>query len=245
MTEKPLSLLLIEDDDNDAMLIKYFLAEGEPEPLFTVTTAERLSDGCLLLKQRPFDAVILDLALPDSRGLDSLIQLRAQQPEVVVIVMTGLKDERVALDALSLGAQDYLIKGMINGYFLKRSILHAIERNRTAAQIEKILAQDPDGKVIIDQEGLICYANPAAESLLGRGVKELLGKLFTYPLPVDGCAKVRAAGPGAEERIIEVRSTAIDWHKTPARLATLRDITEMGRPRRHKIRPSRTRALSS
>jgi len=224
MDEKPLNLLLIEDDPNDVLLIKYFLAERGPGRPMKIAAAATLAKGRGLLEGQSFDAAILDLGLPDSRGIGSLLGIRARHPELPVIVLTALRDESVALEALALGAQDYLIKGMINGYFLRMAIVHAIERARQAAQFENVLAQDPDGKLIVNAKGTICYANAAAESFLGRRGEELLGKPLPYALPAEGAEEVKTLKPGAEEKRVEISAALIRWRKATVRLATLREI---------------------
>ncbi len=228
MDEKPLNLLLIEDDKNDALVIKYFLWEGGAQWPMRILTAETLEQGCAFLQDKPCEAVILDLGLPDSRGIESLLKIRAQNPEVPIIVLTGLRDEATALEALALGAQDYLIKGMINGYFLRRAISHAVARARQSAQFENILAQDPEGKVIVNQAGLICYANPAAAAFLGQAGEKLLGKPLAYPLPASGTSEVRTIESGDQKKAIETTITPIEWRKTRVRLVTMREIEPHG-----------------
>jgi len=230
--EKPLKLLLVEDDPNDVLIIKYFLAErGSGRPM-KISTAASLESACGLLEEQSFDAAILDLGLPDSRGIGSLLRIRTRWPELPVLVLTALRDESVALEALGLGAQDYLIKGMINDYFLRRAIVHAIERARQAAQFENVLAQDPDGKVIVNPKGHICYANAAAQAFLGRRGKDLLGQLLPYALPAEGAVEVRTIESGAGEKRIEISAALIKWRRTMVRLATLREIKPGGHSRK-------------
>jgi DNA-binding response OmpR family regulator len=81
------------------------------------------------------DAVLLDLSLPDSQGFETFSRLRAQAPDVPVIVLTSLEDEELALGAAREGAQDYVVKGSVNPQSLARSISFAIERHRTLAAI--------------------------------------------------------------------------------------------------------------
>lgn len=77
-----------------------------------------------------FDVVLLDLSLPDSRGLDSLIALKPFAAALPIVVLTGFDDETLATGAMQLGAQDYLVKGQVTGSLLVRSIRYAIERQR-------------------------------------------------------------------------------------------------------------------
>jgi PleD family two-component response regulator len=127
-----LHVLLIEDDSSYAMLVRQLLlSHGRSAPRVTLTTVEQLSDGLTRLSDRNgIDIVLLDLGLPDSGGLQTLARVRHQAPGVPVVVLTGAADERLALDALQRGAQDYLIKTDTDGEKLVRSIRYAIERQR-------------------------------------------------------------------------------------------------------------------
>jgi len=137
-----LRILLIEDNPADARLVREMLAEAGPRRT-KVVEAARLGDGLRRLGDEQFDAVLIDLALPDSRGLDTLATVRAQASDVPLVVMTGLGDEQVAARALREGAQDYLVKGEFGGDLLLRAVGHAIERARSG-RLDRYLAEhDP------------------------------------------------------------------------------------------------------
>lgn len=124
---KSLRLLLLEDSAADARLIQEFLDESGP-PSVTVVHLTRLEDGLAALEKDSFNAVLLDLNLPDSQGLDTLEKVRARAQDVAVVVLTGMTDEIIARSAVSQGAQDYLVKGEIDAKLLKRSLRYAVER---------------------------------------------------------------------------------------------------------------------
>lgn len=126
---KMLRILLIEDNPGDARLIEEMLKEAT-DFRFEVELADRLALGLDYLKHNPVDAVILDLGLPDSQGLSVLMKLNEIKPEVPVIVLTGLVDEAIGIQAVKEGAQDYLIKGQADKNQLARSIKYAIERKK-------------------------------------------------------------------------------------------------------------------
>ncbi len=128
--EQRINVLLIEDSSGDAALIRAYLQRSSPQ-LFDLTVAERVGIGKTLLMRGGVDIVLLDLSLPDSEGLDSMSSLLTVAPTVPLIVLTGLNDDQVGLEAITRGAQDYLIKGTINGERLQRSLRYAIERKRT------------------------------------------------------------------------------------------------------------------
>ena len=87
---------------------------------------------------RNFDAILLDLSLPDSCGLKTVEQANAVAPQVPIMVMTGLDDEGTAIDAVRGGAQDFLIKGHVDGRLLARSIRYAMERKHAEQQLKSL-----------------------------------------------------------------------------------------------------------
>ncbi|MDD5368109.1 MAG: GAF domain-containing protein [Anaerolineaceae bacterium] len=127
MNNKSLLLLLVEDNPMDARLISELLKESSPGK-YSLIHVESLKPGVETLSRELPDIILLDLGLPDSQGLNTLINIVSQTLDVPVIVLTGLHDEEMALRAVQVGAQDYLIKGEFNGDLLRRVILHSIER---------------------------------------------------------------------------------------------------------------------
>src|SRR5882724_4977721 len=133
-------VLLIEDNPGDAQLIKVMLAEADGES-FELRHVERLEAGLRELGNGKIDIVLSDLSLPDSYGLDSFLRLHAQAPEIPIIVLSGLNDTNVALSAVHQGAQDYLIKGEVDGQLLARAMRYAIERKRMSEQLHRYAAE--------------------------------------------------------------------------------------------------------
>lgn len=129
-------VLLIEDNEDDAQLIREALSEQSPHD-FTLDWADRLEMGFSKLAQNRVDAILLDLSLPDSQGLETLDKVRAQAHEAPVIVLTGLDNEAVAEEALLHGAQDYLVKGRLTGDALRRAIRYAMGRHRVEQALRK------------------------------------------------------------------------------------------------------------
>jgi PAS domain S-box-containing protein len=128
MGSQNIHLLLIEDNPGDAGLIREMLAEAKGMS-FEVEWTETLSEGIERLASGGIDVVLLDLALTDSTGLETLRRLRAASPWApVVVVLSGLSDEEVSFQAVQEGAQDYLIKGQVDSSLLIRSIRYALER---------------------------------------------------------------------------------------------------------------------
>src|SRR5512139_1976139 len=128
-----IQLLLVEDDPTQALLLRETLAHGAIRT--ELTHAERLSAALEHLSKARFDVVVLDLGLPDSQGLDTFIRLRAHAPGLPILVLTALDDQDLAVRAVHEGAQDYLVKGEVNGDLLGRALRHAIERNKVEEEI--------------------------------------------------------------------------------------------------------------
>src|SRR5580704_518890 len=119
-------VLLIEDDDGDALLVEELLLDaGEP---FVMTRVRTLADARSLAASAA--CVLLDLELPDSRELQGVRRLQDLWPNLAVVVLTGLSDEHLGEEAVAAGAQDYLVKGQVDGFLLQRVVRYAVERQR-------------------------------------------------------------------------------------------------------------------
>jgi two-component system, sensor histidine kinase and response regulator len=136
--------LVVEDNPADAMLLEHAL-KGIPDANFITTYVERLADAMSRLAATSFDIVLLDLCLPDSAGPETLARLRQFQPDVPVVVLTGLDDEGVGISAVQMGAQDYLVKGRFPASLLGRSVRYAIERKRAE---QSVMAQIRESAIV-------------------------------------------------------------------------------------------------
>lgn len=123
----PITTLLVEDDPTDALLVRTTL-ESTTDPRFLVTTATTLAECRACLGSSRFDVLLLDLNLPDSKGLPTLEGVARVYPDLAILVFTGLNDRATKLAALRAGAQDYLDKGQLQTVLLGRVIRYAVER---------------------------------------------------------------------------------------------------------------------
>lgn len=146
VTDRCLKILLIEDNNADAELLQELLQDGteaKEHLIWQLRHVVLLGEGIEHLRYSGgFDAILLDLHLPDCNGLDSLVQLKDQAPDIPILVLTGLNDHALAVEAVRRGAQDYLVKGRFEGELLIRAIRYAIERHCIGRQLRKQMDQE-------------------------------------------------------------------------------------------------------
>jgi diguanylate cyclase (GGDEF)-like protein len=138
----PGRILLVEDNEVDVAMVRALLAESGGRGCH-VTSVGRLTDARAHLQSAPVDCVLLDLSLPDGDGLETVEVVLAAAPEVPIIVLSGLRDDSVTMAALNEGAQDYLVKGHLDGELLWRSIRYAVERKRAEMALRQQALHDP------------------------------------------------------------------------------------------------------
>ena len=136
MTTRPLHVLLIDPEDTSAERVAGFL--GDPDGGFVIERVPRLSSGLERLAHGEVDVILLDLDLPDSGGLVSFERISAFAPEVPIVVLTQVDDERLALESVQGGAQDFLVKGNLTSSMLTRSLRYAVERHRLMSALRSL-----------------------------------------------------------------------------------------------------------
>lgn len=130
------SILLVEDNPGDARLVREALIEAGGESKFALQWVQTIAEARARLQAHPVDLVLLDLGLPDSMGLVTVGAIQAAAHDVPVVVLTGSTDEQLSLDAMRVGAQDYLKKSELRPEIVARAIRYAIERHRLQTQLE-------------------------------------------------------------------------------------------------------------
>lgn len=134
MSTTATDLLIIEDNPADARLIKELIIDTNVP--FRIKHVKRLKDGLAAIQNTKFDSILLDLLLPDSRGIETFKVVNQLATKTPVVILTGLADESMATEAVQAGAQDYLIKGTFEGKTLLRSIRYANERQQLFNEIK-------------------------------------------------------------------------------------------------------------
>lgn len=213
-------VLLVEDSAGDAFLAQELLA-ADTERDFVCTHVTRLSEAVEHLRQRAADAVLVDLGLPDARGLQAVRAIRATAPNVALVVLTGRQVDE-GIEAVRAGADDYLSKHALAAVPLARAICYAIERRRL---LTELFAGVSDGVLVVGFDGVVRFANASVQRLLGKAEAELIG----HDLDL-GCEMGRAGDvPLSGNRLAEIEWSQIDWYGERAQVATLRDITSRRR----------------
>jgi PAS domain S-box-containing protein len=187
MPKYSVQVLLVEDNPGDARLIREMLRDNT-DVKFDIQWVEELTDGLDSLRGKPIDIVLLDLMLPDSQGIDTFLAMQTESARIPTIILTGLDDEELAVEALRRGAQDYLLKGDLGSNLLRRSIRYAIERNQSELALREseefnasLLNNAPNPIIVINPDTSIHYINPALEQITGFDSSELIGKKTPYP----------------------------------------------------------------
>jgi two-component system cell cycle sensor histidine kinase/response regulator CckA len=210
-------VLLVEDNPGDARLFTE-LVRDTGAGLWKMVHVDRLSTALDRLSREPFDVMLLDLSLPDAEGLDTLIRAHAEAPKIPIVVLTGHDDEALAVRAVRAGAQDYLVKGRMDGDLLVRSIRYASERGRTIEALERreehyrsLIENSMDLISILNLDGTIRYVSPSHERMLGYPLDELVGRNVLSFVHAQDKARIQAALVGGNNgRPVECRVRHFD-----------------------------------
>jgi len=226
-----ISILLIEDNKGDIRLIQTML-NSDVYLDFDIDYIGSINEALQYLEFKSVDLILLDLSLPDGDGLDTYIRISKNHQTIPVVVLTDHNDSELALQAVSIGAQDYLIKGSFDSNYLQKAVLHSIERHRLRIKLERsesrfkrMIEQNADGILIFDDENKIAYANPSAEKIFDRNVNELIGENSDYLLLSKKSGEIEIVGMDGRPIYIEMRTSETNWDEKKATLVSLRDVT--------------------
>ena len=145
MVEPAVRILLVEDNPGDARMLRELLRDAGSFA-FDLQHVDRLADAREWLRTQGADVVLLDLSLPDAHGLETVRLMLEAAPEVPIIVLTGLDDDATAVQAVKAGAQDFLVKGYVEGPLLARAVRYARERKRLELERTRLLASEREAR---------------------------------------------------------------------------------------------------
>jgi PAS domain S-box-containing protein len=204
-----LRILIVEDDIIDRKLLERLLAQSSLGTC-EVENADRLAGALERLQSQSFDIVLLDLGLPDSQGMESVVRLQAQAPQTPIIVLSGLDDANVATQAVQIGVQDYLIKGQVDASLLMRAVRYALERKKAERQLQAaelryrmIFENSAVAIMMVDEQERLLSWNKFTERLLGMTEDHLLGRHVKEFYPESDWQAIRA---------LSIRRKGMDHH---------------------------------
>ena len=188
MGASKIKLLLVQAEPNDTAKILAALEDVAPNQ-FAITHVENMAEAAELIDKKPFDVVLLDVGMTDTRKLDSFCHLSQTNPSLPYIVLGNEDNQEMALAAVKHGAQDYLNKSKATGQVLIRVIRYATERKRSEENlllnkegVQQLLEYADEGIYSVDLEGDCTFINPSALRMLGyNDESQLLGK-HIHPL---------------------------------------------------------------
>ncbi|MGZ7107816.1 MAG: response regulator [Methanobacterium sp.] len=188
MLNKFVKILLIEDNPADARLIGEMFKDIS-KPKYDIIHAQNLQEGLKYLKSNDIDILILDLSLPDSNGLETFEKAHKYDPELPIVILSGLEDEELAITAVREGAQDYFVKGDINSRLLSRALNYAIERKNSEKQLIK------------SHDELVNLINAYTKELKKRGIGKIDGVEKRLEEKIKSLNKSEAVGGQKESSI--------------------------------------------
>ncbi len=225
-------LLIIEDNPVDALCLKEALEESKG-PRFAITHVETLAEAKECLGKGDFHTVVLDLGLPDSQGIETFMEVQNSTPHVPIVVLSGLDDETLAIEAVKLGAQDYLCKDQWNPHLISRSLAYAIERRQILNELRKseerfraIFEGSGDAIWIKDTNLRLTHVNPAMANVFGCSSHELIGLKDSDLFDGENAhhfreldLRVLAGDPLEEQRTVSIDGNRVLWNiaKVPMR----------------------------
>jgi len=192
MNKSQIQVLLIEDNLTDVIFLREALGE-DALTAFEVTVIEHLNSAIEILQRNLFDIILLDLGLPDGQGLETFTRLNQIVPHIPKVILSGLTDETLAMQAVHAGAQDYLVKGPAGFASAARAIRYAIERGESQKQLRAreerfraLIENGADDISLLDANGTLIWESPAVVRNLGYAENTFVGKnIFEIVHPDD------------------------------------------------------------
>ncbi len=238
--ENKYRVLMIEDTEEFYQMIEKML-DQYIETTFELEWFDNLASGIKKLQTNPvdYDIILLDLDLPDSRGINTLQSMVSRDFNIPIVVISGSYENNVLEETLKLGAQDFLPKGQFNKMQLIKTVLYAIEKHKLQeeiafrhAQIEnrekkfRTLAESSsDGIIVTGPNMTVLFVNRAATQILARKCEEMIGDIFFYPVKEGETTEIVIKKENEENTFAEIKATRTCWNTCSDYLIAIRDIT--------------------
>jgi two-component system, cell cycle sensor histidine kinase and response regulator CckA len=233
MNNQP-KILIADDDPVIRKLMQRVLMDAGYEVYMAGDGKEAIQQA---RTQQP-DLILLDVHMPEMNGFEVLRQLKAdpQLASIYVIIISGAqRDSDSQVQGLDMGADGYLLRPITNRELVAH--VQAMMRIKTAedalrrqeAQLRDVINGNMDGMLVLDMEGRVLLANPAACEMLNHSPETIIGQNMGIPLSVTNYADMDLQRPDGTHCLVEMRLAEIEWEEQPARLASLRDMTERRR----------------
>ncbi len=238
------TVLFVDDEEN----ILHFLKRVFIDESYEILTATNGEDALEILQQQEVHVVLLDIMMPGLDGYETCkrIKSHAKGRLTQVILVSGDGSIQAKVRGYDVSADDYVVKPFINKELLAkvrvqfrlRAALVKLEEQTTElvkaneilqateANLQTIITQNADGIIIVDRNGIIRFANPAAESLFGRKTEELFGDAFGFAVVGEETARIEVMRRDSETVVAEMRTVGIKWEGEAAHLISIRDISE-------------------
>ena len=230
-SEKNIKLLLVEDGPDDALLAQAHLQKAEGALSFEVTWVSTLDEALGHLTEEECDIVLLDLHLPDTKGVEGVERLCRLPVPPPLVVLTGSDADSLAQRSLQLGAQDFYVKSRLETESLVRCLRYAIERHRLLAevrekeaQLQKLVSDYPDGIVIVSFDGVVRFANAKAAALLEEQADGLVGEAFEFELIDSACTEIDLSADDKKGKKVEMRVSTLVWEDEPVYMAAMHEV---------------------
>lgn len=222
-------LLLIESNPADAKLIKDALRNDSAT--FIVEWVTSLSEALKFLAKNPIEVVLLDLALPDGKGLGAFDKVMTAAPDALILVLSAATDEELMREAMKRGAHDYFAKGHIDAHWLPRALNYILERKVSSTALrdsdERFRAMSdasPLGIFVSDAQGNCIYTNAAYHTISGQTLEETLGTNWTSAIHPEDRMKaisewgdaVRSHAPFVAEVRFSRKDKSVIWTRLNA-----------------------------
>ena len=241
-TSSPLRILLVEDDEQDRAA--FARAFKKADVAAQITPCDRAEDalGQFRSDAASFDLAVIDHKLPGMSGMELCKTLLAEEVPIPLVILTGKGSEALAVEAMKLGVDDYVVKASGQDYFnlLPVVLLKAVRNYQDRLDLkraEKTLKADEscfrnmiysnaDGILIVDSQGIVRLINPATQSLFGVGAEHLLDRPFGFPIVETEAVEIDIASAGRDPIVAEMRTAKMTWKGEPVQIVSLRDVTE-------------------